>query len=160
MIITIKSVDYSNKEMRDDLISLLNHYALDPMGGAQGLSDYVKDNLLNKLAAMSHAFSFIIYVDEQSAGLVNCFESLSTFAAKPLINIHDLMVHSDFRGLGLSQKLLEKVEERAKEMGSCKITLEVLSGNKVAYRAYEKFGFSAYELDPNVGQALLLEKKL
>ncbi|MDD7986442.1 hypothetical protein PQO01_15940 [Lentisphaera marina] len=61
MKITIKSVDYSNKEMRNDLIYLLNHYALDPMGGAQGLSDYVKDNLLNKLAAMSHAFSFIIH---------------------------------------------------------------------------------------------------
>ncbi|MDD7986440.1 GNAT family N-acetyltransferase [Lentisphaera marina] len=101
-----------------------------------------------------------MYVDDQAAGLVNCFESLSTFTAKPLINIHDLMVHSDFRGLGLSQKLLERVEERAKEMGSCKITLEVLSGNKVAYRAYEKFGFSAYELDPSVGQALFLEKKL
>jgi ribosomal protein S18 acetylase RimI-like enzyme len=160
MVITIKKVDYEHEKMGTELIYLLNHYALDPMGGGKELSDYVKENLLRQLATLPHAFSYIGYVDQQPAGLVNCFESLSTFAAKPLINIHDLMVHSDYRGLGLSQKLLEKVQQRAEACACCKITLEVLEGNKVAFSAYEKFGFSAYELDPKAGNAVFLEKKL
>jgi hypothetical protein len=31
-------------------------------------------------------------LDEQPAGLLNAFQTVSTFAARPLINIHDLAV--------------------------------------------------------------------
>jgi len=37
---------------------------------------------------------------------------------------------------GISQMMLEKVEEIAKEKGCCKITLEVLSNNEVAKSSY------------------------
>lgn len=37
-----------------------------------------------------------------------------------------------FRGLGLSQRMLHKVEDIARQRGCCKITLEVLEGNAVA----------------------------
>ncbi|MBU3004799.1 GNAT family N-acetyltransferase [Paraglaciecola arctica] len=62
--------------------------------------------------------------------------------------------------MGLSQKLLEKVESIANNLGCCKITLEVLSNNNVAKSAYEKFGFSHYELDPNAGGAVFWQKAL
>ncbi|MFT5906124.1 MAG: ribosomal protein S18 acetylase RimI-like enzyme, partial [Cryomorphaceae bacterium] len=42
----------------------------------------------------------------------------------------------------------------------CKITLEVLSKNEVAKSAYQKFGFSGYELDPEAGKALFWEKPI
>ncbi len=42
----------------------------------------------------------------------------------------------------------------------CKLTLEVLEGNHIAQAAYTKFGFSGYELDPEMGRALFWEKKL
>ena len=54
----------------------------------------------------------------------------------------------------------EKVEEIAISKGCCKLTLEVLSGNAVAKASYEKFGFSGYELDPKVGNALFWQKSL
>ena len=56
--------------------------------------------------------------------------------------------------------MLDEVERIAKEKGCCKLTLEVLEGNIVAKKAYEKFGFSSYELDPATGKALFWEKVL
>lgn len=90
-------------------------------------------------------------------GLVNCFEGFSTFAAEPLVNVHDVSVVDTFRGLGLSHKMLEKVEDIARERGCCKITLEVLEGNPVAQGAYRKFGFSDGQLDPGLRAHAVLE---
>lgn len=67
---------------------------------------------------------------------------------------------NEFRGLGLSQPMLSKVEEIAKLKGCCKITLEVLEGNKVAQKSYIKFGFAGYELDPIMGKALFWQRNV
>ncbi|MFQ5485228.1 MAG: GNAT family N-acetyltransferase [Desulfobacterales bacterium] len=83
-----------------------------------------------------------------------------SFSCKPLINIHDVVVLNEFRGNGISLKMLDKVEEIAKSKGCCKITLEVLSNNDVAKSAYRKFGFSSYELDPKAGTAVFWQKLL
>ena len=152
--------DYSNPSHQSAILNLLDAYARDPMGGGKGLSQEVKAALLPLLAAEPGAFSVLAFVEDQAAGLVNCFQALSTFRAKPLINIHDVTVLAPYRGRGLSTAMLEKVEAVARERGCCKLTLEVLEGNRIARRAYEKFGFSGYELDPELGQALFWEKKL
>ena len=91
---------------------------------------------------------------------MNCFEAFSTFACKPLVNIHDIAVSSEFRGKGISQKMLAVVEEIARKKGCCKITLEVLQGNRVAQNAYRKFGFDNYALDPEAGHAEFWQKSL
>lgn len=160
MKIEVVKADYLNAQHARDLCFLLNCYAEDPMGGGKPLSDYVQENLPKQLSEISNAFSIICYVDEQPAGLANCFELFSTFKCKPLINIHDLVVNQQFRGLGISQRLLEKIESIAREKSCCKITLEVLDGNVIAKNAYRKFGFSDYELDPKMGRALFWEKPL
>ncbi len=130
------------------------------MGGGKPLNENVKNNLVQELSKLPHAFSVIAYVNDQPAGLVNCFEAFSTFLCKPLINIHDVIVLNKYRGNGISQKMLEKVEEIAREKDCCKVTLEVLSNNEIAKSAYSKFGFSAYELDPKAGVALFWQKPL
>lgn len=139
---------------------LLDAYASDPMGGGNPLSDEVKDNLVKELARLPHAFSIIAYLDDEPVGLVNCFEGFSTFVCKPLVNIHDVVVLAKYRGHGISQKMLAKVEEIARAKGCCKMTLEVLSKNEAAMSAYRKFGFADYELDPDAGTALFWQKKL
>lgn len=92
--------------------------------------------------------------------LANCFTSLSTFACRPLVNVHDLAVAATHRGQGVGRALLDAVEREARARGACKITLEVLEGNAVARRAYERVGFRPYVLDQGLGTALFLEKKL
>ncbi|WP_076408436.1 GNAT family N-acetyltransferase [Shewanella sp. UCD-KL12] len=152
--------DYLDEQHGRDIGYLLNNYAEDPMGGGEPLADYVKQNLAHELSKVPHAFSVICYVEGKPAGLINCFEAFSTFKCKPLINIHDIVVVDEFRGLGISQSMLAKVEELAIEKGCCKITLEVLEGNEIARNSYIKFGFDGYELDPNMGKALFWQKVL
>jgi hypothetical protein len=57
----------------------MNDFAQDPMGGGKPLPEFVKTNLVNELSKRSNAFSFICYVNGESAALVNCFEIFSTF---------------------------------------------------------------------------------
>lgn len=160
MKISIQTADYQNPNHATAIIELLDAYACDAMGGGESLSDFVKTHLVAELAARSFALTLIAYVDEKPAGLLNAFEGFSTFAAKPLMNVHDVIVLPEYRGLQLSQQLLRALESVAIERGCCKITLEVLQGNAVAQGAYRKAGFAGYELDPQMGQALFWQKKL
>lgn len=158
MQVDIILADYNDKQHQLDIPMLLEQYACDPMGGGAPLRHHVKQNVVSELAKLPHAFSIIAYIDDKAAGLVNCFEAFSTFACQPLINIHDVVVLSQYRGLNISQLMLDKVEDIAKQKGCCKITLEVLSNNEVAKSAYQKFGFSGYELNPTAGTALFWQK--
>ncbi|MFY0641359.1 MAG: GNAT family N-acetyltransferase [Bermanella sp.] len=152
--------NYENENHAKDIVLLLNDYAKDPMGGGEPLTQRVQASLVCELAKLPHAFSVIAYVGGEPAGLANCFMGFSTFKCKPLINIHDLSVVEQFRGQGISQALLAKVEEQAKIKGCCKVTLEVLEGNEAARHSYLKFGFDGYELDPKMGKALFWQKVL
>jgi len=156
----IVRVDYLNKKQAKDMSFLLDEYAKDPMGGGEPLGVYTKTNLARKLADLPHAFSVMAYVDQQAVGLINCFEAFSTFKCAPLVNIHDITVLNDYRGLGISQRMLQEVETIAIEKSCCKITLEVLDGNTAARNAYMKFGFEGYELDPKMGKALFWQKNI
>jgi len=160
MTIEIIVADYSDPAHQAAIVELLDEYARDPMGGARGLSDWTKENLPAALAGTANAFSILALADGTPAGLINCFQTLSTFKCKPLVNIHDVMVSRAFRGKGLSTAMLAKVEETALQRGCCKLTLEVLEGNSIARKSYKKFGFAGYELDPVLGKAMFWEKPL
>lgn len=152
--------DYSNEQHEREIVLLLDVYATDPMGGGRRLDKEVKDKLVSRLSRVPKAFSLIAYSNGIPVGLANCFISFSTFSCKPLVNIHDFVVLQRYRGQGISQKMLGKIEEIAKSEGCCKVTLEVLSKNEAAKSAYRKFGFTDYELDPNAGHALFWQKEL
>ena len=160
MSIKIVQANYNDPQHPTHIIELLDCYATDPMGGNEALSDYVAQNLVYELSQRKNALSILAYVNEQPAGLVNCFEGFSTFKCKPLMNIHDMIVATEFRGLGLSTKMLKMVEEVAMERDCCKLTLEVLDKNYVAINSYKKFGFQHYQLDPVMGKAEFWEKIL
>ena len=153
-------VDYANPQHANDLVMLLDSYSRDPMGANQALSETTKRQLADELGKIPGAFSVICYVDNSPAGLANCLMGFSTFQCKPLVNIHDIAVHPDFRGKGLGPLLLAKTEKIARQRGCCRLTLEVLEGNQIARSAYQKFGFAGYQLDPKLGQAHFWEKTL
>lgn len=159
-MVEVVEADLSLPAHAEALTELMDAYAKDPMGGGQSLSNYVKANLPTELSKRKSAHVILAFVDAKPAGLIVCLEGFSTFACKPLLNIHDVIVASPYRGRGLSKLLLQKAEAIAVELGCCKLTLEVLEGNHVAQAAYKAFGFSGYELDPQMGKALFWEKKL
>lgn len=160
MSLEVIRADYHHPAHANAIIELLDAYARDPMGGGEALPAEVKERVVRELARLPHAFSLIAYADGVAVGLANCFEAFSTFAARPLLNIHDFVVLAEYRGRGVSQHLLGAVEAAATERGCCKITLEVLSGNEAARAAYAKFGFREYTLDVRAGSALFWQKLL
>ena len=160
MTTKIIEADLSILQYAEALVFLLNQYAKDPMGGGEPLSDFSKQNLVDELEKRNSVHVVLAFVDGKPAGLVNAIEGFSTFACKPLLNIHDAMVDTPYRGMGLSRKMFAKVEEIAHSLGCCKLTLEVLENNHIAKSAYQNFGFQGYQLISEHGHAVFMEKKL
>lgn len=156
----IITADLSNPIHAKAVVKLLDEYAQDDMGGNCGLSDFVKENLAAELGKRTGAYVILAFASGDPVGLAICFEGFSTFACKPLLNIHDIIVSKNHRGLGISKQLLAKAEEIALSLGCCKLTLEVLEGNLIAQAAYQACGYSGYQLNPNAGKALFWQKKL
>ncbi|RFO96960.1 GNAT family N-acetyltransferase [Rhodoferax lacus] len=160
--IRICRADYANPRHATALVSLLDAYARDPMGGGEALSDFAKANVVSELAKLPYAFSLLAFDgegDDAPVGLANCILGFSTFACKPLVNVHDLTVAAASRGRRIGERLLVEVERVARAHGACKITLEVLSNNP-ALRLYVRSGFAQYQLDPAAGQASFMQKWL
>ena len=159
-MIEIVRVRYDDPAHAAALIDLLDHYARDPAGGGEPLSDFARDNLIAELAARPFVFSVLAFDGTTPVGLVNAIEGFSTFACRPLVNVHDVVVAASHRGRGIAAQLFAGVEAIARERGACKLTLEVLSGNRTARALYEKLGFDDYRLDPGMGEAQFLQKWL
>ena len=162
--VKILPADYVNPAHAEALVSLLDAYARDLAGGGAPLSEFARANVVRELGRRQ-AFSVLAFdgADIESAtpvGLVNCIEGFSTFACRPLVNVHDVVVTISHRGRGVAALMLAEVERIARERGACKLTLEVLSGNASARRLYERFGFAGFQLDPAMGQAQFLQKWL
>ena len=158
--ISVFVADYQEPGQARAIVQLLDAYARDPAGGGTPLSAYARENLVAALAARPQAFSILALDGEQPVGLINCIEGFSTFACRPLVNIHDVVVRRSHRGQRVGERMLAEVERVARTRGACKLTLEVLSGNAPACRLYERVGFAGYQLDPAMGTARFLQKWL
>jgi len=160
MGIVVKRTDLIYSKEKEDFLEVLQSYAKDVMGGGKEIGPNITSKLINNLVNVPNKLLLLAYKDNDIAGLANCFYGFSTFKAQPLINIHDFAVLPKYRGQGVGLEILKRVEQIAKDEDCCKITLEVLEGNKRAQSIYQEFGFEGYELDPEMGKAIFLEKLL
>lgn len=160
MTLRVVPLDLADAQHVAAFLDLLEHYARDPMGGGNGLLPETRATLVDALKVLPGFHGALAFAGQTPVGLINCFTGFSTFAAKPLLNVHDLVVHEAQRGRGIAQALLTWAERRAQALGCCKLTLEVLSNNRRAMAVYQRAGYVPYELDPAAGQALLLQKTL
>lgn len=142
------------------LFALLDEYAAGPTGRGHGLEAAVRHELPAVLAAHPHYCGWLAFVGDQPAGVLNGFVGVSTFKARPLLNIHDIAVSPRWQRRGIGRALLAAAQTEASARGCCKLTLEVLQGNSGALAAYAQAGFEPYELDPAMGRAVFLEKPL
>jgi len=81
-MIEITLADYANPAHAQAVVNMLDMYAKDPMGGGEGISEEVKDNLIKEMAKRDNVFSLLAFDGDQPVGVVNCVEGFSTFAAK------------------------------------------------------------------------------
>lgn len=159
-MIKVEFADYESDIHAKAIIELLDMYASEPVGGGGRLSDFTRENLIHEFKKRNSIHCILAFDEDKPVGLMVCMEGFSTFACKPLLNVHDVAVVSESRGRGISRLLFEKAEQLARQMQCCKMTLEVLEGNDIACAAYKKFGFEPYQLEPEWGVAHFWEKKL
>ena len=156
----IVEADLDRVEHQRAVVALIDAYAADPMGSGQPLSDSVRAALVPGLRRHPTTLIFLAYDSDAPVGIAACFHGFSTFAAKPLINIHDLAVLPSHRGRGIGRRLLDAVEQRARTLGCCKVTLEVAENNRRARRLYEAVGFAQTVYAEGQGGALFFSKRL
>jgi ribosomal protein S18 acetylase RimI-like enzyme len=150
----IRPVNWLKSDESQAVVDVLDSYASHSVGGGVPLSLDVRTRLSHELARRTNALVLLAWLGSEAVGLVIAFEGFSTFACRPLINIHDLAVLPKFQCRGVGKALMAAVEAEARYLGCCKITLEVLEHNQHARKLYESFGFDSYQLDPAVGRAL------
>ena len=158
--VTILEADLARADHQHAVVELISGYAADPMGGGQPLPEEVRSTLVPGLRALPTTIIFLAYEDREPIGIATCFRGFSTFAARPLINIHDLAVVSSRRGQGIGRRLLEAVEQKARALGCCKVTLEVSEDNRRARGLYESAGFAQTVYAEGTGGALFFSKRL
>ena len=154
------SAELDNPAHQQAIVALIDAYSQDHYGDGKPLALEVKERLIPGLRQHPTTAITLAYENETPIGIAVCFLGFSTFAARPLINIHDFMVLPSHRGRGVAQLLLNAVEQNARELGCCKLTLEVLDKNDRALRAYHKVGFVRYTLQEGAGEAIFLTKAL
>jgi ribosomal protein S18 acetylase RimI-like enzyme len=158
--IEVIETDLRRPEHQSATLELLDAYARDPMGNGAPLSAEVRRQLIPGLREHPTTIVFLAYSDGVAIGLAVCFRGFSTFAARPLINIHDLVVLSTHRGRGVGRRLIEAVAAKGRMLDCCKLTLEVLENNQRARRLYDSAGFAQAMYQPDAGGALFMSKVL
>jgi len=157
---TIVEAELSRADHGEAILRLLDAYAMDPMGDGKPLAAFTRRELLPALRHHPTTMAFLAYRDTEPVGLAICFFGFSTFAARPLVNLHDFYVTPACRGAGVGRLLLAAIEKRAREIGCCKLTLEVQENNHRARNVYAAAGFARMRYVPEAGGSLFFSKIL
>lgn len=160
MTISICPVDYELPAHREAIVHLLASYAEDPAAGGEPLPQFARENVVGGLR--EHPASLVLFaqVEGDPVGMALCFWSYGTFAAKKILNLHDLVVDPDWRGKGVGGLLLEAVDQAAREAGCCYVTLEVSGINPGAQRLYRRHGFVGGDSISPADKMMFWKKKL
>lgn len=158
--IAIVEADLENAQHQRDVLALTAAYALDPMGNGGPLPPEVLGRLIAGLEAHPTTLILMAYREGKPVAIATCFRGFSTFYAQPLLNIHDFSVLPEHRGQGIGRQLLRAVEQRARQTGCCRVTLEVQEGNAAARHVYESIGFGPAVCGEGTGGSLFYIKPL
>lgn len=142
----IEPLSFNNANHLDALVLLINHYISDQMGGGVPIKGIKALHLVDGLNNQKNAVILLASVEAEPVGLLIAYENFATFTVKRCLNVHDIVVKEEFRGIGVGRKLMEAVVDEAKNRNCSKVTLEVREDNIIAQELYRSLGFG--ECDP------------
>ena len=134
-----KYVQVENTEQRRQFEMLFNEYS-------EALSVGIEPQVVRRLFELPYFHGFICDLEGEAAAFAVCFESYSTYRAKKVLNIHDLMVSSNYRGKGVGKALLNGIEQYCRNNEFLKITLEVDESNIAAQKLYRSCDYEDYRV--------------
>jgi GNAT superfamily N-acetyltransferase len=144
-IIDITVCDYSNPAHPEAVISLINEYINDEMGGGNPLSQKEQQRMIEGLSNHPKSIVLLAQGADMFVGLLTAFENFSTFTANPMLNIHDVIVLKEYRGRGIGRKLMNAIISEAEKRKCSRVTLEVRKDNIKAQNLYKSLGFEEAE---------------
>lgn len=120
------------------LMKLLNGFV-----GENRYSKYDNDSFSKVLKSPSN-YIYVIDDNEKLAGFVTFSVRYVVRYPKPIIEMDELYVHSDYRRQGLGKKLTQKVLDEGKKLNCHRLFIESHYQHKAAHQMYKKMGFTNY----------------
>jgi ribosomal protein S18 acetylase RimI-like enzyme len=139
--IRVVPCDFKSAAHRQAVGDFTNGYICDEMGGGPPLGGEEKARLVEMLSCSPAAFVLIAEAGGEAVGLLTSFEYIATFAARPMLYVHDLYVERRYRGHGVARRLMEEAIAEARRRGCKRLSLEVREDNPHAQALYYKLGF-------------------
>lgn len=103
-------------------------------------SDQLSDRNFKYFIELSHGLTVV----QEDDGLIKGYGILLFHKGTALARLYSLAVGQQFRGQGLGQKLLVKLEQMAMERGCTYIRLEVKTSNNEAIKLYKNMGYRKF----------------
>lgn len=153
---TTSLANFDNPHHARAIVELIQEYANEDHGGGQPLPEEIASQIVPGMQQTPGAFTILAWEKELPVGVAVCFQAFSTFSARPLVNVQDLSVSRSYRGQGIGTMLLTAVESHARQLGCCKVTLEVRTANPRAEQLYRRLGYA----DPDGFATRFLDKRL
>ncbi|MDE6319143.1 MAG: GNAT family N-acetyltransferase [Lachnospiraceae bacterium] len=131
----------------------LDHFLNELVGGEENRAEYIPYNQLDDIHDV-----IIVYDDDNPVGSAS-FKKYDDECAE----VKRVFIKQDYRGRGISYKLMERLENVAKEQGYRYLILESGEPLVAAMALYRKIG---YKVIPNYGQykdmhdSICMKKKL
>ena len=86
--------------------------------------------------------------DSNILGMVSLLYSISTALGGKVAILEDMIIHKDYRQMGLGKELLGEAIRFSKERNCLRLTLLTDFNNDSAIQFYQKFGFKKSEMIP------------
>ncbi len=106
----IVRADLEDPHHQTSLMEMVEAFSADPFGAGRPLPESARAGLIDGLREHPTTLVFLAFEAEAPIGMAICFRSFSTFAARPVVNIHDFFASEKARGRGVSRALPDAVE--------------------------------------------------
>jgi len=124
--------DYKN------IISLYNGFV-----GSERYSKFDNDSF-EKVLKSPNNFIFVAEDEEKLIGFATFSVRIVVRYPRPIAEIDELFVLSEYRKQGVGKLLFIEIEKKAKELNCYRIFIETHYDHKVAHKFYEALGYKNY----------------
>lgn len=156
----VRTIEFQDTQNLNHVMYLLDVYSKIAFPERQHGFSNTRENLIQGLKKQENLLAYGACMDNKPAGVVLGFLNFNIFRAMPFINIHFLYVQKEYQRQGVAAALMRAIEDRAKELGCCKLTLEVRETNHIAKHIYSRIGYQNAKFGANESALEFWEKNI
>lgn len=127
-------------ELLNDLFTQDIEFVPDSLKQKSGLEAIITNPEIGEILAIKD--------DDRIVGMISLLYSISTALGGKVAILEDMIIHKDYRQMGLGKELLCQAIDFAKERNCLRLTLLTDFNNEVAIQFYQQFGFKKSEMIP------------